>query len=234
MADPLKPFDLIVPAAGTGVRSGAAVPKQYVEIHGEAMLRHTLVRFHELDACRTIVVAIDPRWHELAERSARELPKVVLVSGGAERQHSIAAAIESLRDVGELLLVHDAARPCVSHALIARVVAAADRYGAAIPVMSVTETIKRVDGEGRVVETIPRDELVTVQTPQGFRAALLQKAYAHASEHGIAATDDAMLVEALGHVVHTVPGEATNIKVTHADDFSLASETILIRQGRQG
>jgi 2-C-methyl-D-erythritol 4-phosphate cytidylyltransferase len=224
--DPVKPFALIVPAAGSGSRSGSSMPKQYVPLLGVPMLRHTLERFHRFAACLEIVVAIDAEFRSEAEQCVEGLDRVMLTEGGTERQHSIANAIARLRSHASIVLVHDAARPCVSHQLIERVVQAAAEHGAVLPVMPINDTVKQVDEQGRVVQTIPRGELRTAQTPQGFERDLLKKAYAHAAEHGIAATDDASLVEALGEDVWTVDGEAENIKITLPTDFVRAEELL--------
>lgn len=218
----MKPFTLIVPAGGTGSRSGASLPKQYVELCGAPMLRHTLERFAAMPECAEMIVAVGHADLERAREAAAGFARLTLVEGGATRQHSIANALGWIRSKADIVLVHDAARPCVSQSLIRRVAAAAAEHGAAIPVMPIAETVKRIDERGRVIETLDRSELRAVQTPQGFDHDLLQRAYAHAAEHGIGATDDASLVEAIGEPVVAVDGEASNIKVTVAEDFAVA------------
>jgi 2-C-methyl-D-erythritol 4-phosphate cytidylyltransferase len=226
-------FTAIIPAAGGGSRTGGTVPKQYVELLGVPVLTRTLRAFAELPDCLRIVVAVAPDWAERARSCAGEMEKVVFVEGGAERQESIARAIDSADPSSDLLLVHDAARPCLSRRLIERVVEAAERFGAAIPTLPIAETVKRVDDDGVIVETIPRDRLLTAQTPQGFRTDLLRAAYAHARSRGILGTDDASLVEAYGAPVRVVDGETENIKITYPDDFRRAEE-FLRRQRDQG
>lgn len=215
----MKRFSLIIPAAGYGARSGSAIPKQYVPINGMPMLAHTLRAFAGREDCGEIIVAIDPAWRESAEACASDLPNVRFVEGGAERQHSIARAITSLTGNEPIVLVHDAARPCVTDALIDRLLDAAEAHGAAIPVLPLADTVKRVDSEGRVIETLTRSELRAVQTPQAFRRELLERAYRHAESHTHLATDDAGLVELLGEPVFTIPGDPNNIKVTLPEDF---------------
>jgi 2-C-methyl-D-erythritol 4-phosphate cytidylyltransferase len=215
-------FALIVPAAGSGSRTGGDIPKQYVEIDGRPVLAWTLDAFLAIDECVEIVVPIDERWREIATACVADA-RVRFVAGGAERQHSIAAALGALESDAELVLVHDAARPCVGRALIERVVEAAALHGAALPVLPIAETVKQVGADGRVIATIARDTLRLAQTPQGFRRALLERAYAAARSASFIGTDDASLVEALGEPVVTVEGDATNIKITVADDFARAA-----------
>ena len=217
-------FSVIIPAAGSGARSGREIPKQYVEILGRPVLAHTIQAFTRMEGCEEIVVAIDEAWREVAEGCRGATGIVRFVSGGAERQHSIANALAALGRGAGIILVHDAARPCVPPALIRRVVEAAERFGAAIPVMPLNETVKRVDSQGVVLETLPRSELRAAQTPQGFRRELLVAAYENAAAHGLLGTDDASLVEARGARVHTVEGAWQNIKITVPEDFQRAEE----------
>lgn len=221
-------FAVIVPAAGTGSRSGKEIPKQYVEILGQPILRHTLLAFAEMQECRAIVVPIDQAWRERAESAAAGLPMVRFVAGGADRQSSIANALSALPGGLDIVLVHDAARPCVSVDLIERVIGAAAERGAAVPALPINETVKRVEDDV-IVETIRRSTLRIAQTPQGFRPGLLLEAYETAGE-GEGATDDSSLVERLDHPVVVVEGEWENIKITRPEDFERA-EQILRRRG---
>jgi 2-C-methyl-D-erythritol 4-phosphate cytidylyltransferase len=132
----------------------------------------------------------------------------------------VAAGLAAAPDA-EWYLVHDAARPLASAALCANVLAAARVHGAAIPALPVADTIKRVDAEGLVTETLAREPLRAVQTPQAFAGTLLRRAHAQAQVTHTDATDDASLVEAIGAVVATVPGEAANLKVTTPGDLVL-------------
>jgi 2-C-methyl-D-erythritol 4-phosphate cytidylyltransferase len=223
-------YALIIPAAGGGSRSGQTIPKQYVELLGRPILAHTLRAFSDVAGCSEIVVAVNSEWRRAAEDAAVGIPGVSFVPGGAERQHSIASALAALRTAPDLVLVHDAARPSVSRALIERVIAAALEYGAAIPALPINETVKRVNAEGIIIETIPRAELRAAQTPQGFRRELIVAAYAYAATHQIAVTDDASLVEAYGAEVHVVEGEWENIKVTMPEDFRRVEEVLRSRQ----
>jgi 2-C-methyl-D-erythritol 4-phosphate cytidylyltransferase len=219
-------FALIIPAAGGGSRSGQSIPKQYVELLGRPILTHTIQAFAGIPGCSEIVVAIGEEWREVAERAVEGIEKVRLVGGGSERQHSIASALADLRSAPDLVLVHDAARPCVSRGLVERVIESASRYGAAIPALPINETVKRVSAEGIIIETIPRDTLRAAQTPQAFRRELIEAAYAHAEERQLSVTDDASMVEAYGAEVRVVEGEWSNIKITLPEDFRRAEEVL--------
>jgi len=226
----VKRFSLIIPAAGYGARSGSTVPKQYVPINGVPMLAHTLHAFGRRADCGEIIVAIDPAWRKEAEQCATGLASVRFVEGGAERQHSIFRALAALNGSESIVLVHDAARPCITSALIDRLLEAAEQHGAAIPALPLTDTVKRVDGDGQVVATLARADLRTVQTPQAFRRPLLERAYHNANEQNLLATDDAGLVEALGEPVVVVVGDPHNIKVTGPEDFKRV-EALLANAG---
>ena len=224
-------FHLIIPAAGIGKRSGGTRPKQYVEIAGQPMLRWTTRAFAEMSGCGKIIIAINPEWKNEAEEAVHGIAEVIFVEGGNERQDSIHNALERLGGEESVVLVHDAARPLVSHDLIDRVVTAARDHEAAIPVLPIPETVKRI-ADGKIIETIPRSELATAQTPQGFHLSLLREAYAQAAEQRLLGTDDASLVEALGKPVVTVPGDPLNLKVTWPEDFDRAAYLLQTR-GKQ-
>lgn len=229
----LPRFGVILPAAGTGSRTGADIPKQFVEIAGATVLHHTLSAFSSLPNCAEIILAMDPEWMDRGREAGADVPSLKIVPGGKERQDSIRNAMAALAPDTEYVLVHDAARPLVTRALVERVLAAAQEHGAGIPGMPVVETVKLVDtdAENRVLRTIPREGLFTVQTPQGFRSELLRRAYAHAAEAGFLGTDDASLVEELGETVVMVAGEPENLKITWPEDFPKAEQILRSRGG---
>jgi 2-C-methyl-D-erythritol 4-phosphate cytidylyltransferase len=200
----------IVVAGGEGRRFGAA--KQFVPLRGRPVLSWAL------DGARSVadgVVLVVPEG-ALDDLEWRDGVDVV-VAGGATRAASVRAGLAAVPESAEIVVVHDAARPLASSALFASVVDAV-RSGAdgAIPGIAVPDTVKRVAG-GRVVETLDRSELVAVQTPQAFRAAMLREAHAASPE----ATDDAGLLELIGAHVAVVAGETTNVKLTDASDLGL-------------
>jgi 2-C-methyl-D-erythritol 2,4-cyclodiphosphate synthase/2-C-methyl-D-erythritol 4-phosphate cytidylyltransferase len=154
------------------------------------------------------------------------------VAGGAERQASVAAALEEVAPAAELVAVHDGARPFVSQALIARCLEAAKERGAAVAAVPATDTVKEADPDGLVRATVDRARLWLVQTPQVFRRELLARAYRAATEAGLRATDDASLVERLGHEVVVVHGEPENIKITWPADVRRSEQ--MLNEERQG
>lgn len=200
----------IVVAAGAGSRFGGA--KQFEPLLGRRVVDWSVAAARAV--CDGVVTVLPPDRQEPGSRA-----------GGATRSASVRAGLEAVPETAEIVVVHDAARPLAGPDLFERVVAAV-RTGAdaAIPVMPVTDTIKRVHGD-RVTETLDRSTLVAVQTPQAFRAAALRAAHAAQPE----ASDDAALVEALGGVVVTVSGEGRNLKVTSPDDL-VAAELFLARR----
>ncbi len=212
---------VIVPAAGRGRRMGGEVPKQYLPLAGRPLLWHTLAALEGSPLVSALVLAVHPDDQALVHSLAADFPKVrSLVLGGEERADSVRAALAATAEADELILVHDAVRPFASPALIERVIAAARQWGAAVPALPVRETIKVVD-EGQVTATPPRSHLWAAQTPQGFRRSLLLEAFALPPAGG-QATDEAMLIEQLGHPVRVVPGEAANLKITTPEDLAWA------------
>ena len=215
---------VIIPAAGRGVRFGSTIPKQYLKLKGTPVIVHTLRTVLSVRGVTSVVVALssDDKMFDLSvQMSGLSDPRLVTVEGGSERQHSIQAALmhPSMQNV-DIILVHDAVRPLATKDLCERVVDAANEHGAVVPARPVSDTIKRVDENSNVVETIPRGELRAVQTPQGFRTEVLRNAY----EKGqfMLGTDDASLVEAGGSNVHVIDGEPWNIKVTTPVDLDIA------------
>lgn len=223
---PNNAFAVILPAAGTGSRTGADIPKQFVGVAGEPVLRHTLNAFAGVRECLQIILVLDDVWMQKGKQIADGMPTVQFVEGGQERQDSIRNGLDLLRPDVDLVLVHDAARPLVTEALIHRVLDAASTHGAAIPGLPVAETVKLVDEDGQVVRTVPRQGLYTVQTPQGFQVDILRRAYQHAAETEFLGTDDASLVEELGVPVKLVEGEWDNLKITWREDFGKAEEIL--------
>lgn len=207
----------LVPAAGQGTRLGEGVPKAFVTLRGRTLLQWAVGGLLDSGAVDRVVVIVPP---DRVDRLRGELPdRVDVVAGGAERTDSVRAGMAAAGDA-DLVLVHDAARALTPPALVARVVAEL-RAGreAVVPALPVTDTIKSVDLLGVVTGTPERSELRAVQTPQGFTADLLRRAY-DASD--TLATDDAGLVERLGARVRTIAGEPLAFKITTPLDLALA------------
>ena len=199
-------------------------PKQFLTLDGVSILVSTLRKFDASPLIDQIVVAAP---HEAVDEarslvSAAGLDKpVVVIEGGERRQDSVGMALRQLgEDIG-IVVVHDAVRPFVSLDEIEQVIAEADRSGAAILAIPVTDTVKEVQRDS-VKSTLRREHLVLAQTPQAFRTEVLQEAFASARKDGYYATDEASLVERGGHPVSVVRGSERNIKITRPSDLSLA------------
>jgi 2-C-methyl-D-erythritol 4-phosphate cytidylyltransferase / 2-C-methyl-D-erythritol 2,4-cyclodiphosphate synthase len=214
----------IVLAAGRGLRVGGDLPKQYRQIAGEPVIRASLAAFERHAEVARVQPVIQEEDAGLFQAATGGLKLLAPVQGGATRQASVRAGLEAMvASPPDLVLVHDAARPFVSAALISRAIAAAADSGAAIPAVAVTDTVKRVDAGGRVCETLDRAVLRTVQTPQAFRYAALLEAHRRAAGSGRDDfTDDAALAEWAGLPVTVFAGEAGNTKLTGAEDFARA------------
>jgi 2-C-methyl-D-erythritol 4-phosphate cytidylyltransferase len=212
----------VVPAAGAGTRLGPGVPKALRLLAGEPLLLHAVRRLRACPEVGPVVVAV-PAGAEADVTALLAGLGATVVAGGAERQDSVAAGLAALPAEVELVLVHDAARALVPPSVVAAVVAAL-REGAeaVVPVLPVADTVKRVDGEGVVVATVPRGDLRAVQTPQGFRRDVLERAHRTSAP----VTDDASMVEALGVRVRTVPGDPEAFKVTTAFDLQVAEAVL--------
>ena len=208
----------IVTAAGSGARLGAGVPKAFVELGAKTMLEHAVVGLLDSGVIDRVVVAVPAQ--RVTETIEMLGGQVTVVEGGTERDDSVRRALAAVGDAG-FILVHDAARPFTPLEQIRRVVAGLrDGMRAVIPVLPVVDTIKAVDANGVVLGTPERAGLRAVQTPQGFQAALLRRAYQQSG--GLSVTDDASMVENLGVPVHTVAGDALAFKITTALDLRLA------------
>lgn len=213
----------IVVAAGRGERAGGDVPKQYRLLDSEPALRRALAQFSvhpQVDLVQPVIHRDDMARFAAATAGLRLRPPAF---GGATRQASVFAGLEALAaESPGLILVHDAARPFLSADLISRAIDAGSR-GAAVPALPLTDTVKAVDADGRVVETLDRARLRTVQTPQAFAFAPLFAAHRQAAAAGRNDfPDDAALVEWAGLAVSVFAGESGNIKLTTAEDFSRA------------
>mgnify|MGYP001037945471 CR=1 FL=1 len=222
----------VIVAAGQGSLMRTAVSKQYLLLAGKPILVHTLLKFQahpNIDMITVVVPAGDEQHvRELADHYGCGKVRHI-VSGGSERQHSVARGLETLRNKAELVLVHDAVRPFVTGEMItaAREAAAAD--GAAVLAVPVKDTIKIARADGTVESTPERRSLWAVQTPQAFRLSLLLNAYEQAERDGFIGTDDAMLVERLGHPVKIVHGDYANIKITTPEDLDWAEQVMTNR-----
>jgi 2-C-methyl-D-erythritol 4-phosphate cytidylyltransferase len=214
----------IIVAAGSGVRLGARTAKAFVTLGGATLLARSLRSLGATSGLLEAVVAV-PAGRERAARREAELIEFALplkiVAGGAERQDSVRLALELTSAEADLVIVHDAARPFATVAMFAAALAKAADVGAAIVALPLTDTLKQVDDE-TIRATIPRTGLWQAQTPQAFRRELLIRAHEQALRDGVAATDDADLVQRIGARVGIVAGSPLNLKITTPEDLRLA------------
>jgi 2-C-methyl-D-erythritol 4-phosphate cytidylyltransferase len=226
---------VILPAAGLGTRMAAAqnpsaaLPKQFLSLAGVPILIHTVRAFASVPGVGGIYVAVRAPERERAAALLGEYglgERVTVVEGGDTRQQSVLRALQAAKPApDDVVLVHDAVRPLIAPELIERTVDAVKRHGAAIVALPATDTIKQVErtADGaRITATIPRENIVQAQTPQGFRADLLLRAFAEAEADGFCGTDEASLVERAGADVVVVPGSLANMKITQPGDLALA------------
>lgn len=223
----------LVPAAGRGTRLGAAVPKQYLTLAGAPLVWHTLSRLADMPAVRGLVVALaadDVHWAAHltpwldADGGCRGKPLRTVIGGG-ERADSVLAALRGLPatvDDDDVVLVHDAARPCVRRTDVERLLAAAVHGDGALLGAPLRDTLKRADDDGRSVATESRQSRWRAFTPQMFRRGALTRALAQAAADGVAVTDEAMAMERTGVRPRLVEGAEDNLKVTTAADLALA------------
>ena len=223
---------VIIVAGGRGTRFGGPLPKQFLELAGRPVLMRTIEAFAAAGISGLEIVVVLPPdqhglWRDLCRKHGFSVPHVV-ACGGASRFESVrnGLCIAQAPD-GGVIAVHDGVRPLVPQSVIGRVMQAARLGGAAIPVVPVTDSVRRLDAGG-ASHAVPRSQLRAVQTPQAFSAALLRQAYR--TEPSSDFTDDASVVEAAGHAVTLVDGDPVNIKITHPADIAVAE--ILMSNGR--
>jgi len=217
----------VIVAAGRGERAGGGVPKQYRDVAGEPMIRPTLAAFlahPAIGVVQPVINSADASFYRAATAGLEALGVAKLpspVPGGATRQASVRAGLEALAArAPKLVLIHDAARPFLTDALISRAITVGEAKGAAVPAIAVADTVKRVDADDLIAETLDRDRLRMVQTPQVFAFDLILAAHRRAAAAGIENfTDDAALAEWAGHRVSVFEGETANVKVTTNEDF---------------
>ncbi|HVB35340.1 MAG TPA: 2-C-methyl-D-erythritol 4-phosphate cytidylyltransferase [Patescibacteria group bacterium] len=221
----------IVAAAGMGTRMGPGTPKQFQELDGVPILIFTLRRLAASPLLTEFWVASPEENVEALNariRQERMDRPVRVVAGGETRQESVGRALAEISGEVELVLVHDAVRPFVKPEMVERVVAEARSCGAAIVGMPAIDTVKEVkraslpEDAALITATIPRERIVLAQTPQVFSTQLLREAFAQAERDGITASDEAALVERMGHDVHVVLGSERNMKITRPADMELA------------
>ena len=214
----------VIVAGGSGTRFGAELPKQFLELKGRPILMHTIEAFGKCGDCSFDIVVTLPAdqmdlWQQLCHKYGFDVHHRV-VPGGETRWHSVKNALDSIQDINDvdIIAVHDGVRPLVTTDLIGRTIEAARCDGAAIPVVTLNDSVRQLDGE--MSHALDRSTLRAVQTPQAFKACLLLEAYNQPFEATF--TDDASVVERAGHPVTLVEGDPHNLKITRPMDLALA------------
>ena len=231
MTDCHSGLTAIVPAAGIGSRMGADCPKQYLTLAGKTILEHTLGCLLSHPAIARVIVALAPHdgWFEQLAVAAD--PRILRVEGGSERAYSVLNALHVAE--GKWVLVHDAARPCLTQGDLDALIASAMACDGAILGSRVRDTMKRTDGAGNIVATVEREQLWHALTPQMFPTGTLTRALEEGLALGALITDEASAMERAGFTVKMVEGRADNIKVTRPEDLSLAELFLQQQSARQ-
>jgi 2-C-methyl-D-erythritol 4-phosphate cytidylyltransferase len=223
---------VIIVAAGSGSRTGSAELKQFRWVAGKPMLLHSIQTFQaRVDVA--MVVCVLPREHVGDPPPwifQSDADRLLLSVGGRERSESVANGLEDLPSECEIVVIHDAARPLVTSETIGRVIDEARKGNGAVAALPVTDTLKRVDSSGRVIETVDRFGLWRAQTPQAFPRKVIERAHKEAREADRIVTDDAALCEKIGLPVVVVRGSERALKITEENDFALAEALSIFRE----
>ena len=225
----------LIVAAGDGSRAGGGIPKQFRELGGKSMLLHTVEALLSHPAVETAQVVIGPTHANLYLNALLGMPLPEPVFGANTRQQSVFNGLQALARGDappDVVLIHDAARPFATHALIDRLLDALNEHDGAVPGLPVVDTIKQVDETGRITATLPRAALRAVQTPQAFRFPAILDAHRQAAESGaVGMTDDAAVAERAGLEVVVVKGDPANFKITTMEDIARADELLMPEDG---
>jgi 2-C-methyl-D-erythritol 4-phosphate cytidylyltransferase len=224
---PEKEFiSAVIVAAGRGTRMNSDINKQYINICGVPVLARTIKAFQECSLVDEIIVVVNQDDIVYCKKYVIDLYKfnkvTQLVAGGDTRQQSVLNGLNSIHPNSEIVLIHDGARPFIKPEIIINSIASASDFGAACVAVPVKDTIKRsgvIEGQHFIAETIPRETLWLIQTPQTFRSPLIKEAHLKAASEGFEGTDDSVLVERLGIPVKIVMGNYDNIKITTNEDL---------------
>jgi 2-C-methyl-D-erythritol 4-phosphate cytidylyltransferase len=217
---------IVLTAGGSGARFGSPIPKQFLEIRpGLPLLRCALSTFHDYPGVESVVLTLPPErledWRSLTE----VFPKLILAPGGPDRWISVRHGVEALPAHIDRVLIHDAARPFTPHSVIRRCVEALTEETAVIAAITVSDTVKEIDG-ARIVRTLDRSKLIRVQTPQGFPRGMLRELYAREASGGPVPTDEAKIAEDAGFAVDWVEGSFLSRKITTPEDWEWAEWTL--------
>lgn len=223
----MKKLAVIIPAAGSGTRLGSPLPKPFILIQGKSILLHTVEVFLSHPKVCQIIVVTSKDWIEkvqsqLNEQVSNSSIKIIAIEGSTERQFSIYNALSVLSREADLVAVHDAVRPFISHSDIDKCCEACLEFAGAVLGVPAKDTIKKVDKRQIINETPDRSTLWQAQTPQIFKREIFVEAYENAKKEGFVGTDDASLVERLGYSVKMIEGSRENLKITFPIDLRVA------------
>ena len=216
----------IIVAGGKGERMGPDVDKAFLSLGAKPVLVYSLLAFEKCPDVDEVVLVVRKERVEAARCAVQMFgcKKVIkIISGGNQRQQSVANGLAEISEESEVVAVHDGARPCVTLGLISETIKLARQYGSGVAAVKITDTVKEVDKGMIIAQTIDRTKLWRVQTPQAFKVALLRKAFAMVKKKKIKITDEASSVELICDNVRLVQSSSSNIKITSADDLMLAA-----------
>lgn len=224
----------LIPAAGTGKRMGGDRNKQYLKIGGEPILAHTLGVFDEIDLISEVFLIVPQEdcayCCDLIDEISFTKP-LRIIPGGKERQDSVKNGLDAIYNC-DIVLVHDGVRPFVTEDIITRAIDETIKCGATVVAVPPKDTIKSADQDRNIIETLDRKKLWQIQTPQTFKYEVLKEAFDKAYKDGFYGTDDASLVERMGHKVHIVEGSYQNIKITTPEDMMIGEAILKSRVER--
>ncbi|MEW5301315.1 MAG: hypothetical protein WDW38_009520 [Sanguina aurantia] len=230
---PLGSVSVILLAGGVGKRMGASIPKQYIPLLGQPIAAYSLETFGNMPQVGEIVIVCDPSWRDIFLAVIPRLPTSLVITWalpGSERQDSVFNGLQAARPDASIVAVHDSARPLITAADAERCFADGYGIGAAVLGVPVKPTIKVVNGDLMVTQTLQRSKLWEVQTPQCIIPSLLRKGFELVRREGLEVTDDVSIIEALGLPVKLTQGSYTNIKVTTPDDLAIAEKFLEARK----
>ena len=215
---------IIIVAGGSGSRMGSATPKQFLELLGLPILMHTLKKFQQSISDREIILALPEKeqstWQSLCEKYHFDVPHQI-VNGGESRFHSVQNALQKVKEKS-IVAIHDGVRPLVSETVINNCIQSAEKFGVAIPTLPMQDSIRKIsDNRSQIAD---RSQFVLVQTPQCFQSEVILTAYQQEYQNSF--TDDASVVEQLGHKIYLVEGNKENIKITTPEDLKMVEALV--------
>ena len=219
----------IIPVAGKGKRFGEDIPKQYFKIDGSPIIAITLSKIHAVKEINFIIIVVSPdeidRTRQIIHDYCEITKDIKIITGGLKRQDSVCNGLINVSVDTDIVVVHDGVRPLIQPDTVSKSIDIASKDGACIVAVPVKDTVKKVNNK-RVIETLPREQLVNVQTPQTFKYHILKEAYDKAKDSVYYATDESALVEWAGYPVTVLMGSYDNIKITTKNDLKIAEALI--------